>query len=212
MRVKTLLLKIAWAIVLALFILGSDARAQSPNSGYSQQMKNFAKALSEVGMTFDAPQEFKEVTAVNTREFPFNYAMEMPGQNFEIWFKVSDKKADEKFIKQNHLRIPTDSAYNAIALRQASIFADDKALLPRNIPNEILTRYSADAGKIYLLNLKDLAVTKHYKYALLIVLAKSNTGTLLAVCFTNNKGPEFFKNMYQASNCLKFAPATKAQN
>jgi hypothetical protein len=56
------------------------------------------------------------------------------------------------------------------------------------------------------LNLLDFPATKHYKYALLIALQRNHTGTIMAVCFTNDKGPEFFKNVDRASNCLKFKP------
>jgi hypothetical protein len=51
-----------------------------------------------------------------------------------------------------------------------------------------------------------MPITKHYKYALLITLQKAQTGTILAICFANEKGPEFFKNMGLAKNCIKFKP------
>ena len=49
-----------------------------------------------------------------------------------------------------------------------------------------------------------MPATKRYKYALLITLQKNHTGIILAVCFTNEKGPEFFKNLDRASSCMKF--------
>ena len=65
--------------------------------------------------------------------------------------------------------------------------------------------YASDAaGKTYLLNLLDMPETKHYKYALLITLQKGHVGTIIAVCFANEKGAEFFKNINKASKCLKF--------
>lgn len=211
MRTSTFVFKIAITFVLFI-VLVTEVRAQGLHSEPSQQFKNFAKKLSAMGIKFEFPPGFKEIKAVNNRDFPFTYAMEIPEQNFEIWFSAENEKANEKFLKQNKLRIPADSAYNAIALKQAAAFSNETDWQAREIPEEILMRYNADAGKFYSLNLNDSAVTGHYKYALLVSLAKYNVGTLLAVCFTNNKGPEFFKNMYQASNCFKFPSAAKPQN
>lgn len=210
MQTKTFTSKLTWALATIAFMLfATQVFAQGTRVDNSEQFKNFTKSLADVNISFDFPQGFKEIRAVNSREFPFNYAMELPGQNFEIWFGVRNQKDNQKFVKQNKLRIPLDSAYTAVAQKQASVFSDDNSGPTRDLPDYILSRYNADAGKIYLLNLNDSVITKHYKYALLIVLTRYEAGTLLAVCFTNNKGPDFFKNMYMASNCLKFKASEK---
>jgi hypothetical protein len=137
--------------------------------------------------------------------------MEIPGKDFEVWFQVIAQNANwiayEKLKNNQKLRLANpDSLYLNVAMAQATAFTGEHNLLAKNIPPEILSRYNADAGKSYLLNLMDLPTLKHYKYALLIVLQKNHTGTILAVCFTNEKNPEFYKNFDRASHCLKFKP------
>jgi hypothetical protein len=130
--------------------------------------------------------------------------MALPGEDFEIWIQVKTQKENEKFVADKNIHISSDSLYVNVAQNQAAAFTDDKSYLERTIPPGVLDRYNADAGKSLLLNLNDSPLTKHYKYALLIVLQKNHEGTVLAVCFTNQKGPEFFKNMKKASDCLRF--------
>jgi hypothetical protein len=134
--------------------------------------------------------------------------MVIPGKDFEIWFQVRSQK--ENWIsyerskdKPNAVANP-DSTYASLGEAHAAAFTGESKYFIRNIPPEVLARYNADAGKSYLLTLLDLPATKRYKYALLITLQKDHTGIIMAVCFTNDKGPEFFKNIDKASNCLKF--------
>ena len=57
-------------------------------------------------------------------------------------------------------------------------------------------------------------VNTHASYAMVIIamlvavvlLARTSAALVRAVCFANVKGPEFFKNIDKASNCLKFKP------
>ncbi|MFD0751582.1 hypothetical protein ACFQZS_15625 [Mucilaginibacter calamicampi] len=186
------------------------ANAQTARLDNSMQFAAFDKALKKSGLAFTFPAGFKEIKAVNNREFSFNYAMELPEKDFEIWLRVNSIKENKALLKDNHQQINVDSAYAFIIKQQALAFSDDNDWLTRPIPSFILTRYNADVGKTYLVNLKDSPVTKHYKYALMIVLAKYNTGSVFGICLTNNKGPEFFKNMFEASNCLKFKSPEKA--
>jgi len=185
--------------------------AQGVRLDNSQQFKAFDKALNKSGIAFTFPTGFKEIKAVNNREFNFNYALELPEKDFEIWLRVNSLKENKELLKDNKLRMPVDSAYSYIIKQQAVAFSNDNDWLTRPIPNYILTRYNADVGKTYLLNLKDSPITKHYRYALMIVLAKYNTGSVFAICLSNNKGPEFFRNMFEASNCLKFKSSEKAE-
>src|SRR4051812_40709759 len=123
MQPKTFKSKLTYSVAITAFMLfATRAFAQGTRVDNTQQFKNFTKALANVSISFDFPQGFKEIKAVNSREFPFNYAMELPGQNFEIWFGVRNQKDNQKFVKQNNLRIPVDSAYTAVAQKQASIF------------------------------------------------------------------------------------------
>jgi hypothetical protein len=135
--------------------------------------------------------------------------MEIPGKNFEIWLQVKSQQQNWNSYLHN-LNMPgeklanPDSVYLAMGQAHASAFAGENQPVVRSIPAKTLKRYNADAGKSYLLSLQDLDQTKHYKYALLIALQKNHTGTIMAVCFTNDKGPEFFKNIDRASHCIKF--------
>lgn len=190
---------IIWFMLMAVTAVAQETHVPSP------QLKNFNNALAQVGMTFNQPDGFKEAKVVNTPALPFEYALEIPDADFEIWFRINTQKDNERFLSERDIDLSSDSAYVAIANEQLKAFTTDDALV-RNIPTYMLDRYNADAGRTYLINLNDAVLTKHYKYALLIVLQKNKTGTLMAVCFTNVKGPEFFKNMYKASNCVKFKP------
>jgi hypothetical protein len=137
--------------------------------------------------------------------------MALPGKEFEIWLQVRSQKENwASYIKsigdKHTMQANPDSLYLGLGTAHAIAFTGDRNYLMRSIPANILERYNADAGRSYLLNLLDMPVTRHYKYALLITLQKDHTGTILAVCFANEKGPEFFKNIDKASSCIKFKP------
>jgi len=183
--------------------------AQGTRLDNSQQFTAFDKAAKKSGVVFTFPQGFKEIKAVKNHDYSFNYAMELPEKDFEIWLRVNTTKENKELLKHNHQTVNVDSAYAFIIKQQAATFASDDDWLTRPIPEYILNRYNADIGKTYLVNLKDSPVTKRYKYALMIVLAKYNTGSVFAICLSNSKGPEFFKNMFEASNCLKFKSPDK---
>lgn len=178
----------------------------------SPQLKNFLAILSRANITFTFPAGFKEITAPDNEDLSFDYALSLPGKDFEIWFQVKSQKENYaaylRSLDDNATRQANpDSLYLGMGTAQALALVGDKSsYFMRTIPPKICARYNADAGRSYLLNLLDLPVTRHYKYALLVTLQKDHTGTILAVCFANEKGPEFFKDMDRASNCLKFKP------
>jgi hypothetical protein len=175
----------------------------------SQQFKEFLQLLAQANATFAFPKGFKEIPATNNEDFSFDYAMEIPGKGFEVWFQVKSQK--ENWVSyersQNDKRGPLanpDSLFGEMGKAHAIAFTGDNNYFTRYMPQNVLDRYNADAGKSYLLNLLDLPATKHYKYALMITLLRSHTGIILMVCFANEKDPEFFKNIDRASNSLKF--------
>jgi len=177
----------------------------------SGQLKDFNQLAAEANIVFTFPKGLKEIAVPDNEDFSFDYAMELPGREFEVWFQVRSLKTDwvnyELYHSDANKQTENpDSLYNKNGRAQAITFTGDQNFISRNIPSDILARYNASAGKTYLLNLQDTPETKHYKYALLITLEKDHTGTIIAVCFTNDKGPEFFKNISKVSKCLKFKP------
>ncbi|MBB3967479.1 hypothetical protein [Mucilaginibacter phyllosphaerae] len=177
----------------------------------SPQLKNFLHAADAANVSFTAPKGFKEIKAPDNEDLFFDYAMEVPGKEFEIWFQVKSQKENyASYLKslgnKNTRQANPDSLYIDMGRASAMAFTGEDDFFTRSIPPKYLERYNADAGKTYLLNLQNLAVTKHYKYALLITLQKDHIGTILAVCLANERGPEFFKNIDKASSCIKFKP------
>jgi hypothetical protein len=187
--------------------------AEKHNPRLSAQLKEFYHLTSEANAVFIFPKEFKEIKAPDNEDFSFDYAMELPGKGFEIWLQVKSEKENwasyvraQALNNQNIQLANPDSLYATIGAAHAIAFTGDRNYLVRSIPPEYLAPYHADVGKSYLLTLLDLPDTKRYKYALMFTLQKFHTGTILAICFTNEKGPEFFKNINKVSNCFKFKP------
>jgi hypothetical protein len=175
----------------------------------SEQAKAFQQITAQADVYFKFPKGFRETKAPNNEDFSFDYGVELPGKEFEVWYQVRSQKENfasyERSInnKNNRLANP-DSTYISLGSAVASSLTGDHDFVARNIPAPYLVRYNADAGKSYLLNLQDMAITKRYKYALLITLQKDRTGSILAVAFTNEKGPEFFKNINRAGSSIRF--------
>lgn len=179
-----------------------QVRPQNSHTRISRQLKDFTLITAEAGVQFTFPEEFKEVPAAHTDKFPFDYGISLSGKDFEIWFMIRALK-DYPHSETEPVTNP-DSSYNLMAETEARAFTGDNNALMRVIPHDILAGYNANAGKTYLLNLQDLAETRHYKYALLVTLEKDHTGTVLVVCLGNEKGTTFFQNINKAVNCLKF--------
>lgn len=209
-QIKQLLITVLLVLIANTIIAQVQPPAPTPTKHpSSKQLKDFLHLMADANLTFVYPKGFREIPAPNDEDFSFDYALELPGRDFEIWFRVKSEKQDwtsyQSLLNSTNAQLANpDSSYTAMGAAQAIAFTGDKNYFIRNIPANILARYNADAGKSYLLTLLDLPETKHYKYALLIALQKNHIGTLIAVCFTNEKGPEFFKEMNRASNCLKF--------
>ncbi|GAA4329931.1 hypothetical protein GCM10023149_34890 [Mucilaginibacter gynuensis] len=183
----------------------------------SEQLAEFKRITNRANADFIMPQGFKEIPAVNNEDFSFDYAMEIPGKDFEVWFQVRSQKENwasyERVMGDEKLKLANpDSVYIEIGKAQASALTGDQSSFTKNLPATVLNRYRADAGKSYMLNLLDLPDTKRYQYALLITLQKYHTGNIVMICFTNEKNPEFFKNVDKAGNSLKFRQSATIVN
>jgi hypothetical protein len=177
----------------------------------------FLRNTTQAGLVFTQPPGFKEIRPINNEDFTFDYAMELPGRDFEVWYQVRSQKENyasyERVQTDEKLKLANpDSIYIDMGRAHASAFTGERNSFMKTLPPSVLKRYRADAGKSYLLNLLDMPETKHYQYALLISLQKFHTGTILMVCFTNSKSPEFYKNIERAGNSLKFKPSTPIVN
>ena len=209
--------QILFTSVLVLYAVGTMSQVKpKPSAGnpvvakaISRQLKDFYKLTTEAGVVFNFPAGFKEIRVLNNEDYSFDYAMEIPGREFEVWFQVKSQRENWA----NYVRYkndPTksvaypDSLYIQMAHAQASAITGDQPYYTRDLSREVVERYHANAGRSYLLNLADLKETKHYKYALLLTLQKDHIGTILALCFTNEKTPEFFKDVNRMSRYIKF--------
>jgi hypothetical protein len=175
----------------------------------STQYSLFLKEAADAGIDFKVPVGFKELPAINNENFTFDYAMTLPGQDFEVWFQVHSLKQDwasyeqVKNITGKTLANP-DSTYNDAARAQAAALSDDSRYFTRTLSRKALDLYNADAGKTFLFDVAELPETRNYKYALVIAVQKNHVGYVIAVCLTNDKGPAFFKNINLARDCAKF--------
>jgi hypothetical protein len=175
----------------------------------SNQLRDFYKRTNDAGVVFMFPPEFKEVSIPNEEDFSFDYAMELPDSEFEIWFQVKPQK-DNWVNYQRYKNDPArkianpDLLYISMAHAQAVALKGEEPYFSRSIAKDVLKRYNADAGRSFLLNLNDAHETKHYRYALLLTLQKNHVGTILAICFTNEKNADFFKKVNRMSRYIKF--------
>jgi len=173
--------------------------------------KDLYDLLDDAGLRLTLPYGFKEIPPLNNEDFSFDYAMQLPGKGFEMWVQVKSQKQNwvsyenAKNDKKTELANP-DSMYLDLGRANAIALSGNKNCTARNLPPDVLARYNADAGKSYLLDLLNMQVTHHYRYALLISLQKNHTGTLIAIYFTNQKDADFYKYVNRAGYSFRFRP------
>lgn len=123
----------------------------------------------------------------------------------EVWFEVNSVKADrQRYERGAKQGTNPDSTYVKVSAEQAVIMAGTSDYISRVMPPRLLSAYNADEGRSYLINLIDLPETHHYQYALLIVLHKNHYGNIIVACLTNQKGPDFYRNISKLRYCFKF--------
>jgi hypothetical protein len=172
-----------------------------------RELKIFRDLLSIINATFIVPDGFNEVKPVANDKFACNYALKIPDVDFEARFQVNSIKAEWKnFEKGKGDRINPDSLYTKIATTEVKGLAGDNRFFSRGIPQSILQEYKADLGRSYFFSLADSPETNpsHYQYGLLVVLQKNHYGNICVACFSNERGPGFFKNINKLKDCLRF--------
>ncbi|RVU00007.1 hypothetical protein EOD41_13660 [Mucilaginibacter limnophilus] len=201
-------------LLLVLFALAFTQVSAQPRSKpipVTTQYNKFKLLAAKANVTFTTPKGFNEIPALDNEDFTFDYAMEIAGKGFEVWYMVRSQKENWASYERVFLNVKSrvanpDSVYAELGKAQAAAFTDGSDVFPRTLPPNVLSRYNADAGRSYMLNLIDMPETRHYQYALLVTLQKYHTGTVMMVCFTNQKGPEFYKNVERAGSSIKFKP------
>lgn len=185
-------------------VLFAPCVAAQSKPAQTAQISDFKDLLAGINGSFTFPDNFVEVKSLSTDKVAFQYGIKQQDAEFEIWFQVNSLKADWQKYETTRQGINPDSLYTKVAADDALALSGSKDYLSRPMPPSVLERYNADAGRSYLLTLADLPATKHYQYALLIVLQKSRYGNIMVACLTNDKGPAFFRNINQLRYCFKF--------
>jgi len=185
--------------------------AQIKKPGQGTQRKDFYQLLKQASLKFNFPSGFQEIKAVNNEDYSFDFALQNPDHNCEVWLMARSQK--QNWLSYEHTQTEQknqvdnpDSMYMELSKAYANALTGYNTYQPRDMPADVLAQYNADAGKSYLLNLQDMPVTQHYKYALIVALQKNHTGTLIAVYFTNYKDPDFYSDVYKVSHSFKFIP------
>lgn len=199
-QLRGLLYKLVIIVAGCLFFVVSVS-AQRKNR-FDHEFGEFNELANRAGVVFTMPDGFKEIRPLNSDETSFVYGITIPGDEFEIWFDIRPFKASQ--IAGYRTSTNPDSVYVNWGKNQAAAFSADDNYLARNLPESTLTDYNADWGKSYFIALNDSPYTRHYRYALLITLQKNHTGTIIAVCLTNDRGADFFQNINKARNCIRF--------
>ncbi|MBE9586759.1 hypothetical protein IM792_20080 [Mucilaginibacter sp. JRF] len=206
---QSVLLYVLFAICITAHAQVKSTKKYIIKPKQTEQLSRFDSLANRAGVNFMMPKGFREIPALNDDDFTFDYAMDIPDAAFEVWYQVrSQKESLANFERDRADDEPplasADSIYKEIAKVNANAFTWQSNPFVRTLPAAALKRYNADAGRSYLLTLEDTPETKSYQYALLIALQKFHTGTIIMVCFTNQKDPEFYKNVERAGSSLKF--------
>ncbi|WP_066006093.1 hypothetical protein [Mucilaginibacter sp. PPCGB 2223] len=170
-----------------------------------RDLKVFRELLANINATFVPPDGFDELKPNASDKFSCNYALKLSDADFEVRFQVNSLKSDWKnFEKNKGDKINPDSLYSKVAATEVKALAGDGRVFLRPVPPSYLQQYNADLGRSYFFSLADSPETNHYQYGLMVVLQKNHYGNICVACFSNERGPAFFKNINKLKDCIKF--------
>jgi hypothetical protein len=181
--------------------LGQSNPVESPVA------KNLKKLLARINASFTMPDGFVEIPPLNNDKTNYQYAMQVPNEDFEVRIQVNDNRKESRKWERGNTTEKTnpDSLYSKIVADQISGISDGDRF-NRPIPQRILQNYNADVGQSCFFSLADSAFTKHYQYALLVIIQKNHYGSITILCLGNDRGPKFFRKINKLRNLLRFKP------
>jgi len=189
-------------LLLTLTIFKSTAFGQQTQAT-DRDLKMFRRLLANINASFTPPEGFNELTPITNDRFSYNYALKLPDADFEAHFQVNSLKREwRRFEKAKGDKINPDSLYIKQAATQVKALAGDGRVFSRTIPSSYLQQYNADIGRSYFFSVA--TETNHYQYGLMVVLQKNRYGNICVTCFSNERGPAFFKNINKLKDCIKF--------
>jgi hypothetical protein len=209
---KAMVLNCRRVLLVAIFLYGAlTSIAQKKRKIAPADRKDFYHLVADANLKFTYPPGFRAIPAINDEDFSFDFALELPAQDFEMWVQVNPQKQNWNSYLHTRYNEKTkqenpDSVFVKLGKADAIALSGDDSYLERYMPRNVLARYNADAGRSYLLDLLDLHQTGHYKYALIIALQQNHNGTLVAICFTNQKDADFYKAVNRACRSFRFKP------
>lgn len=192
--------------ILLLMICGNS---YTQSTQLFSQLKTFQQSLSASNLQFIIPKDFKEIKAYHEGNIDVDYAMELPEENFQVWYLVK-KSTQQQWPKSRitednskRLIINPDSLYSVTAQYAANQLAG-KNFTAKYLPQDILNTFHADKGKSYQLELYDRPETNHFQYGLLLSLQKNGAGFITMLFLSNDNGPDFYKKVNKAYYAVKF--------
>ena len=195
------------SLMLLLFFVALIVHGQTVQS--FPQLKPFQQNLAALNVQFALPRDFREIKTVHTADLDVDYAMELPSENFRVWFMVKNLQQQRARLKvfEDASKAATntpDSLYKSIAIATAIALAGKNNYTVKALPPEALALFNASEGQSYLLNLYNTPITNRCKYGLLICLQKSGAGSLSMLFLSNDNGTGFYKNVNKACYSVRF--------
>jgi hypothetical protein len=201
-------MKLKGVFLAFLFLLHISVPAQV-KPAKSAERQAFMQALTRTNISFTYPPDFNEIKVPNDENLSFDYGLKLRDKEFEVWYIVNNLKGDwasyedSKNDPERVQEIP-DSLYRKICRAHAIGLSGGDYTTVDMPDNDLRKQFNADVGKAYALNLYDSPITKHYKYALLLMVQKNKKANVLMLFLSNDNGPEFYNNVNKAYNSIRF--------